>query len=622
MLFTLLLSYCRFALFALAFFIFIFQGKAQKAGTGLFSGKSVGQDTATINSLNQKAQKQISRNLDSALATALLAEQASLQTSYTLGRANALMTLTAIYQNKGAYTKATTNGLTAVSLYEDLHNEAATAAAYLSLAQVYKDMSGQERTTEYNASAIAYSARAYNLYSDITDTAGIINSLSLWGTLYRDKAKRQHTDVLNDTSLASKLYDTSLTAFKKAIRLMVNSGKGKEYGSKLYNNISQVYIEQKKDYPIALMYLFQAVAINEKNNNIVSLSHNYGNISEAYLQSGRKDLSLLYAKKMMAAATQTGRPNRMVNGMLQMSRSYEAVGRLDSALFYYTKATDLDDSLNSIAVTQQVDELQTKYETEKNETSIRLLHAENEVKSSRIIWLVVGLVLIGALAIGLIALYRRVQHQKVLLTAQATRLEVMMKELHHRVKNNLQIVSSLLNMQTYKLQDEESISALKTSGERVQAMSLIHQRLYSKDELTAVNLKEYITDLAESLMQSYGYSHQNFELQVQVEQELMDVDTALPIGLIVNELITNSLKYAYAKVEHPTLHISLTDQGSSIRLSVKDNGQDFSLAKWQQGKGSFGKQLIVSLCRQLRAKQTVDTSNGTEFVINIPLKAA
>ena len=253
---------------------------------------------------------------------------------------------------------------------------------------------------------------------------------------------------------------------------------------------------------------------------------------------------------------------------------------------------------------------------------IRYLNTENKIKNTRIVWLIIGLVIFVILAVGLVALYQRVQKQKILLAAQATRLETMMKELHHRVKNNLQIVSSLLNMQTYKMRDEESINALKASGQRVQAMSLIHQRLYKTDELTAVNLREYITDLAESLLQSYGYTLSNFDLQIEVEQELIDVDTALPIGLIINELITNAMKYAYAHVPHPALNISLTNQGHTMCLKVKDNGEDFNEVSWSQSKGSFGKQLIVSLCRQLRAKQSVIVNKGTEFKIIIPQKAA
>ena len=570
-------------------------------------------DTAGVNYLNHAAAGSVLTNLDSALRQAQQADSISEKINYPKGKADALVTLTSIYQNKGSYTLALQNGLAALQLYEQLNDISSQGATYLLLAMVYKDMSGNERTDTYNNTAISYSSQAYALYTSIADTAGIVNSLSLRGTLNRDRAIQQKEN---------KFYDTAFQAFTQAIILIEKSGKGIEYTGKLYNNISQVYTEYKKDYQTALSYLFKAVVFNEKKNNTVSLSHNYGNISETYLSLNDYGQALIYARKMEQAAKYAGRPGRVVNALLQLYRVYYKSGRPDSALRYYMKASNLNDSLTDIAKTQQVTELQTRYETEKKELQIQHLNTENRIKNTRIVWLVAGLAIVAILAMGLIALYRRVQHQKILLAAQATRLEVMMKELHHRVKNNLQIVSSLLNMQTYKLHDEESINALKASGQRVQAMSLIHQRLYKKDELTAVNLREYITDLSESLLESYGYSHSNFDLQVTVEQELMDVDTAMPIGLIVNELITNAMKYAYRHVAHPALQVALTNNGSSICLTVKDNGEDFNEISWQQSKGSFGKQLITSLCRQLRAKQSVSVHQGTEFRIIIPQKAA
>jgi two-component sensor histidine kinase len=227
-----------------------------------------------------------------------------------------------------------------------------------------------------------------------------------------------------------------------------------------------------------------------------------------------------------------------------------------------------------------------------------------------------------ALAVSLALLYRRVQQQKKLLAAQSKRLELMMKELHHRVKNNLQIVSSLLSLQTYKLKDEGTVSVLRESQQRVQAMSLIHQRLYKKDELTSVNLKEYITDLIESLLSTYGYDKDDFNLQIRIEHEMMDIDKALPIGLIVNELVTNVFKYAYAAIPNPSLLVSLSEKDNEWHLSVKDNGIGIDEAYWKQKKDSFGKQLVSALCRQLRAKQELIVDDGTEFILTIPKKAA
>jgi len=315
-------------------------------------------DTVTINNLNRAAVAAVPFNPDTALQQAQQAKAWSEQLRYDKGKADALVTLMSVYQNKGSYTQAVQNGLAALSLYEQLNDIAAQGNTYLLLAMMYKDMSGNERTDTYNNTAVRYSNQAFKLYSSINDTSGIVNSLSMLGTLYRDKAG-QHQENKNT------LYDTALQAFTTAINLVEKTGKGSEYMGKLYNNISQVYTEQKKDYHTALNYLFKAVAINEKKNNIVSLSHNYGNISENYMKLTDYRQALIYARKMEQTALQTGRPSRINNALLQLYKVFNKSGRPDSALWYYIKATDLNDSLNNLAKTRQVTELETRYEREK-----------------------------------------------------------------------------------------------------------------------------------------------------------------------------------------------------------------------------------------------------------------
>src|SRR6185437_4848708 len=175
--------------------------------------------------------------------------------------------------------------------------------------------------------------------------------------------------------------------------------------------------------------------------------------------------------------------------------------------------------------------------------------------------------------------------------------------LHHRVKNNLQIVSSLLGLQRYRSEDAATVSVLQESQDRVQAMSLIHQRLYNNDALNVVNIREYLVDLCESLLSSYGYDRDRFDLEISVCTDVLDIDHALPIGLIVNELVTNAFKYAYQGIERPSLRISLEREGGYLNLLVRDNGVGIDEERWRQGKESFGKQLIGALCKQLRATQ-------------------
>src|SRR5581483_5108236 len=145
---------------------------------------------------------------------------------------------------------------------------------------------------------------------------------------------------------------------------------------------------------------------------------------------------------------------------------------------------------------------------------------------------------------------------------------------------------------------------------------------YKTESLTVVNMKAYLTDLAESLVSSYGYNKDDFDLHLVVEKEMMDIDKALPIGLIINEIVTNALKYAYTNSNKPALHISLTEQENNIVCFIKDNGVGIDEQQWKKQKQSFGKQLITALCKQLRAQQNLVVNEGTGFTITIPKKAA
>ena len=197
----------------------------------------------------------------------------------------------------------------------------------------------------------------------------------------------------------------------------------------------------------------------------------------------------------------------------------------------------------------------------------------------------------------------RLQIQKRQIAGQSRRLETLLRELHHRVKNNLQTVSSLLGLQTYHSDDEKAIGVLQESQQSVQAISLIHQQRYTSELSDRVNIRDYLIDLTESLLSSYGYDRDSFELRIEVRTELLDIEQALPIGLIVNELVTNAFKYAYLGVGTPALLIRLEQRHSEIVLEVKDNGIGIDVGQWKMGRESFGKQLIRALCRQLRATQ-------------------
>lgn len=206
--------------------------------------------------------------------------------------------------------------------------------------------------------------------------------------------------------------------------------------------------------------------------------------------------------------------------------------------------------------------------------------------------------------------------EKEKIQQQSEQLKTVMKELHHRVKNNLTIVSSLLELQGNRLNDEVSVKAFQEGQQRIEAMSLIHQRLYKSEQLTTINMSDYINELSANLMHVYGFTRNTLNLKIKVDCEELDIDNAIPIGLILNELITNTLKYAYKGVEKPELSISLLKK-DGLTLEVQDNGIGVDLVKWSKSTGSFGKRLIYGLSEQIGGEMELNVDNGTCFKLKI-----
>jgi two-component sensor histidine kinase len=516
------------------------------------------------------------------------------------------------YREKGLYTASMKAGLDALTIYQQEGNKAGMGSAYLEVAQVYQHIGEDKSNPVYIAQGIEYAKDGYDLYHSLPDPAGEVSSRNIQGILHRSLA------LLGKTAY----YDSALWFYQAALQRMNESGQGREYAGTLYNNISQVYIEYKRDYPTALRYLQQAVHSNEQIHSIRKLSYNYGNIAHVYQLMGDKRRSLEYASLTLALAEQLGTASRLLNAYQQLYDSYRTFGPADSALRYYVLYDQVRDSITNLGTTKQIAEMQTKYETEKSHSTIRELNERNRAQKRELLLLTVGIVALALLVAVLILLFRRVMRQKRLIGEQSGQLEVMMKELHHRVKNNLQIVSSLLSLQSYRLQDAEAQEAIRLSQQRVQAMSFIHQRLYAGSDTRMVNMEEYIGDLAGTLMMAYGYFKETMELTIAVSKKWLDVDKALPLGLIANEIITNALKYAYQGVERPALRIELQENKEVIWLSISDNGRQWDTSVWTEKGGSFGKQLITTLCRQLNARQELVIRDGSVFTFTIPRERA
>jgi two-component sensor histidine kinase len=199
---------------------------------------------------------------------------------------------------------------------------------------------------------------------------------------------------------------------------------------------------------------------------------------------------------------------------------------------------------------------------------------------------------------------------------EARRRGLLLKEIHHRVKNNLQVVSSLLYLQSTRVSDKNVIEMFKESSNRVQSMSLIHQKLYQSKDAESIDFAGYVHDLTGTLLRSYGVDQSAVKVMLNVDGAGLCMDSALPCGLIINELVSNSLKHAFPRGRAGEVRIIVTrDEGDRIKLVVADNGVGIPGDLDLQNAESLGLQLVVNLVDQLRGTITLNREAGMEFTI-------
>ena len=254
----------------------------------------------------------------------------------------------------------------------------------------------------------------------------------------------------------------------------------------------------------------------------------------------------------------------------------------------------------------------TEYETEKKEKEIELLNSKNKIQTlqsqRQALFFTTGI--IGLSLLALILIYLFYIKQKSL-----KEKELLLKEIHHRVKNNLQIVSSLLSIQHRRIKDEQAAEAILESKNRVQSMALIHQKLYENDNLSSLDAKDYVTQLVESIFSSYKINQERIKCYIDIHKVKLDVDVLIPLGLIINELVTNSLKHAFPNSNEGKIDIQLRKEKDKVAMSVYDNGIGLPPQRELEQSRSFGFRMIRAFAQKLKASLNIVRKDGT--VINI-----
>lgn len=319
----------------------------------------------------------------------------------------------------------------------------------------------------------------------------------------------------------------------------------------------------------------------------------------------------------------------LINVYFRKAQIFKDSGKPEQASQYFEKYINLNDSLRTMEILRLTADMEQKYESERKErqiTELELQAAERElqVRANRARLSMLVIVALLLLFLGGFYAYRyRTQRKNALILAEKNKTiqvalqdkEVLLREIHHRVKNNLQVVSSLLSIQGREIEDAKALEAVKESQNRVKSMALIHQYLYGEHDLKSINMQEYITQLSQNLFDTYRLDRDLVELILEVETIHLDVDTAVPIGIILNELITNSLKYAFPEGIEGQLLVKFLEEDDRLILQVKDDGIGNNAS--QNSGTNFGMKLIKAFQHKLGATITLETDEGYSVTCTI-----
>ena len=397
-----------------------------------------------------------------------------------------------------------------------------------------------------------------------------------------------------------------------------------------------------KDDKLAEKYYLEAMTWYIKANHDFEMSRKAQlEVGRFYVERNQFKKGNFYVRPLLVDSTKKNSLSLLKDIHFMLFKTDSAVGDYKSAISHFRLHKSLNDSIFNETKNNQFNQLEVQYETHKNRQNIVLLEKQKkvqdgELKQARIVRN--GILGGSALLLCLLALsYNRYrlkrrsnqlleikQHEinqknqtlETLLTEQKqllTEKEWMLKEIHHRVKNNLQIITSLLHSQGVYLTDQAAQSAIRESQNRVHAMALIHQKLYQSDQLTAIPMAGYVVEIVDYLIKSFD-REDTIRKRINVMPLELDVTLAVPLGLILNEAVTNSLKYAFMAGKQGNLYVELTAQENHYLLIIGDDGKGLPADFNPQKSRTLGISLMRGLSKQIGGHLQIRQSdnNGVE----------
>jgi len=397
-------------------------------------------------------------------------------------------------------------------------------------------------------------------------------------------------------------------------------------------NIGKAYL-QLKQFEEALPYLENSIGLI-KENNIGQYSEDVVENSLALADCHLQLENFQKAKDILSEALNPIKIEHVIKKNRLLAAYYDKIEDYKNASFYLKKNVRIADSININDSSLKKQQLSTvaKYEIENSKRMIdaqklEMERARNEMqaKDEQINLVFISLIFTLLGFAGLVYAYlksiknqRLIAEQKYIIENSLVEKDSLLKEIHHRVKNNLQMVSSLLSLQTKNTRSKAAIEALEEGKSRVKAMALIHQKLYQNDDLSVIEMQGYIESLVNSVQSVFKKGGHSINITIDAEGVELDIDRAIPFGLILNELVSNSFKYAFPDDDDDgKIYIHLRKNGDQGFFEYTDNGIGLDEESEERANTSMGIRLMKRLVNQLQSTLNIDkTTDGVRFWFN------
>ena len=511
----------------------------------------------------------------------------------TAGVAASIMNIGLLLELQGKYDESQSSYFESLKIRESIHDSDGIASCLNNIGTSFFYLNNPQKAIEYYSKSSEISVKRKNLI-DMGKSFGNL-------AMAYDHIKK---------------YDLALDYYSKATDIFISLNNPFNLAT-CYNNIALVYnnLQQREK---AIEYHLKSLEIKKQIGDRAGEATSSLNLGNLYIDIKSPSKALPYFENGLTLSLSLRNRVLIMNAYKGLAEFYRLSGDYKKCFTNYQLYEMNKDSLNNLEKLAKISELEGLYNTEKAQKQLLQKDAElNEqlmesAKNKNRLMIALGclLVIISGAAL-LFMLYRKIKVLNKNLQQKIHENDLLMKEINHRIKNNLQLVSSLLKLPQKEISAENAKEIMSDTRNRVNAIGIIHKSLYRDNAESTVDMAVFLKELSNSIVNNL--SEKKVSIKEDFDEINLDVDTAVPLGLIANELITNAIKHAYGEVTNPEIFIRLKSNSSKIELTVNDNGQKDETKNVSAKSKSFGIKMIYALAEQLGAEFHANYSNGMCF---------